>query len=374
MTGAEPIYKCFEGNSYLTLIFADRDNEGDLDVEEIELDRITCRLNLFPQMDSKGRVGSVHTSAVRLRATESAIEEENTEDYEVYFQPKTKRRLHSSRISMTICGGQAYNPTLKSNTLIEQRQHLEKLGHLPLLVQRILTSSQGSFDQDKSKLTLEVISKFDTLEALLQNMADEWKNSGKNIVRFEFFVTSNLHNHSCDIFLPVPDPRYLITVVDHQAFKRHWAGYNDVYKKPLAQFVGDLRKCVTGSSLLNPAEIIPEIRTCLVLCAEKCVEAANIIGFRGRIIQSIWNELSHIRYGKDFFVLPSTVLVSVDDTTMHRYALHRPVLASAGAIPSHIDQSAPTGQEEEEVNGMYPGPYIQFFQVGATTPSSSLTQ
>jgi hypothetical protein len=43
--------------------------------------------------------------------------------------------------------------------------------------QRVLTSSQGSFDQDKTKVTDEIIAKFQTLDVLLEDMSMEWKNS-----------------------------------------------------------------------------------------------------------------------------------------------------------------------------------------------------
>jgi hypothetical protein len=290
----------------------------------MEQERLATTLNLFPQLDTKGVIGSVHTSSVRLRVTEIDIPCVDTEDFSEFNLPKTQRRLQSSRRDMEICGGQGYLPLFKSNTLIEQRQNLEKLSHIPLLLQRVLTSSQGSFDQDKTKVTDEIIAKFQTLDVLLEDMSMEWKNSGKNIVRFEFFVTSTLRNARCDITLPVPDPWELLSVVGHEPFRESWSDYTDVYMTPLRNFVDDLKVTAKKKESLQVSEIGPEIRTCLVFCSEKCVQAANLRGFSGRITQIIWRELRNARYLQEYFVVPSTVLAKVDDSQFQRYALHNP--------------------------------------------------
>jgi hypothetical protein len=329
---------------------SESDADGDFDIEDIELERLASTLNLFPQLDSKGVIGSVHTSAVRLLVSESPILCEDTEDFPEFYLPKTSRRVVSSRRNMQICGGQGYLPVIKSNTLIEQRQHLEKLSHLPLLLQRVLTSTQGSFDQDKTKVKKEIIAKFHTLEVLLEGMSKEWKNSGKNTVRFEFFVTSTLRNARCDITMPVPDPWQLLAVVRHSLFKESWSDYTAVYMTPLRKFVSDLKDNVQRKEVLQVSKIGPEIRTCLLFCSEKCVQAANLRGFRGRIIEKIWLELRHTRYGQDYFVVPSTVLVKVDESRFHRYALHNPRIVQ------------PSTSEDEDADGDNSGKCISMME------------
>ena len=242
--------------------------------------------NVFPQFDSKGAIGSVHTSSVKLRVTEADYEGELPADFDMFKFPVTRRRISSSRRNMKICGGQGYLPLFKSNTYVEQRKNLEQLGHLPLLVQRVLSSPQGSFDQEKSKLIKEMISKFATLHALLDDQNYELKNTGKNIVRFEFFVTSTLRNVTCDITLPVPSPWELMTVIDHTDFQDFWSEHFTIYSKPLKTFVDDVQSAENNNLRTLVSSISPEIRTCLVFCSEKCVQAANIIGFRGRIMNA----------------------------------------------------------------------------------------
>jgi hypothetical protein len=317
----------------------------------MEQDRQATPLNLFPQLETKGMIGSVHTSAVRLRVTESTLSLDNTSDFEEFYLPQTKREVASCRRNMKICGGQAYLPILKSNTLIEQRTNVEKLGHLPLLLQRLLTSPRGSFDQNKSIIREELVSKFQTLEYLLADSSMEWINSGKNTVRFEFFVTSNLRNRACDITLPVPDPWDLLLVVDHTEFRTHWSHYSDVYMEPLRNFVQDLKKTATNQKSFQPEKMCPEIRTCLVFCCEKCVEAVNIMGFQGRIIQMVWKELSHGRYQHENFLIPATVLVKILDPGMRAYGLYRPPICQPTPAAA-VDSSS----EEELASGKYSYP------------------
>jgi hypothetical protein len=53
----------------------------------------------------------------------------------------------------------------------------------------------------------------------------------------------------------------------------------------------------------------PEIRTCLVFCSEKCVEAVNLRGFQGGLSRVIWKELSPEAPGCN--LLSCTVLAEV---------------------------------------------------------------
>jgi hypothetical protein len=295
----------------------------------LETERRSSTLTFFKQFDSKV-VGSVHSGPVRLRVSETSIPEEEVPDFDHFGLPKTSRKIDSSCTNMEVCGGQAYLPIFKANTLTEQRQNVEHLGHLPLLTQRLLTSPRGSFDQDKTSLTTEVITKFDTLDALLTTIEYELTNTGKNNVRFEFYFTTTLRSPNCDITCPVPDPWKLLLVMDHQVFKEYWSEHLNVYLDPLRNFVSDLKK-KKGKSLIV-SDICPWIRTTLVLCAERCVEAVNIMGFQGRIIQTIWKELAHPKYEKHkgYFILPATCLVSA---APHRYALRNPTIGSPTPDP-----------------------------------------
>ena len=120
--------------------------DGDFDIDDIEEERRSCVLNTYFQMDTKGSVGSVHTPHCYLRVSEGqGISGDHHFDFDASGFAKTKRQVSSSRKNMKICGGQGYHPVLKSMTLCEQRQHMETLAHLPLLVQRILTSARGSY-------------------------------------------------------------------------------------------------------------------------------------------------------------------------------------------------------------------------------------
>jgi hypothetical protein len=321
----------------------------------MENDYYAATLTLWSQLDSKGKVGGVHSKSVRLAVSESAIPYEGTEDFEEFFLPKTKRQLTSCRTGMKIVGGQAYHPLLKANSLVEQRCNLGQLMHLPLLLQRVLSTTCGSFDENKTKIHGEVIAKFETLKALLNNMSSEWRNSAKNTVRFEFFVTTTMRNARCDITLPVPNLWEQITVVDHQPFKNYMAGYTKVYISPLSNFVADLKKTVVGDDkkkqIIEVGKIGPEIRTCLVFCAEKCVEAANLLGFSGRIVNLIWRELSHIRYQGlvDFFVLPASVLVKVQNNRYHSYALKQPRILQPTPNPN-LTLTSGSESESSEVD------------------------
>ena len=296
---------------------------------------------MYPQFDSKGAVGSVHTSAVKLWVTESSIPVDQAVGFSKFRLPMTKRVIRSSRTKMEICGGQGYLPIYKSNTLTEQRQHVEKLAHLPLLMHRLLTSPQGSFDQDKTKVTKQVISKFETLDSMLGTIRNELMNTGKNTVRFEFFVTSTLTNKNCDITLPVPNPWDLLSTIDHNVFKAHWSKQLLPYQIPLRNFVEDLKVAEKANRSLLVKQMSPGIRTTLLFCTEKCVEAANIMGHRGRVIQLIWGELSHDLYKRDYFILPATCL---EASPAHRYALHKPPIA----IPSST-----VAEEEEGDDGKF---------------------
>jgi hypothetical protein len=335
------------------LAFADDDQDADFDVEDLEEERRAFVLNSYPQFDSKGEIGSVHTSSVRLRVSETNCPGQEPVDYDPSRLPESRRRISSSRVNMKTCGGQGYLPIVKSNTLTDQRCNLESVLHLPLLLQRVLTSPQGSFDQDKSTLLKDTIEKFARLKSLLDDISCELKATGKNTVRFEFFVTSTLRNADCDITLPVPDPRELLSVIDHTVFKEYWTDYVKVYQVPLGNFVEDLSATVANR---RKAEVLvsaipPSIRTCLVLCAEKCVQAANIMGFQGRIIQVIWNELRHVFYKKDFFILPATVVVEFSEPKkFQRYALHKPKIASVtllenGELPTQEDEDGRRSRE-----------------------------
>ena len=302
-------------------------------------------------MDSKGAVGSVHTPGCYLRVAETEIPEDVGIDFEVYRYAKYSRTLSSSRVNMKICGGQGYHPVLKSNTLCEQRHNLETLAYLPLLLQRLLTSPKGSFDEAKSEITAEVIEKFCTLEALLQNQNNEWRNSGKNTVRFEFYVTSTLRNARCDIVLPVPNPWNLISTVDHEPFKQSWSDYTTLYMTPLSNFVEELKdieKRNGRDDLLHSSALSPAIRTTLVFCAEKCVQAVNIIGFQGKITKMLWKELqkqAHYPVAQPYFVIPASALVTVEESGSQRFALRMPrIVLPTGLVetPNNKDE-APSG-------------------------------
>ena len=332
--------------------------------------------NVFPQFDSKGAIGSVHTSSVKLRVTEADYEGELPADFDMFKFPVTRRRISSSRRNMKICGGQGYLPLFKSNTYVEQRKNLEQLGHLPLLVQRVLSSPQGSFDQEKSKLIKEMISKFATLHALLDDQNYELKNTGKNIVRFEFFVTSTLRNVTCDITLPVPSPWELMTVIDHTDFQDFWSEHFTIYSKPLKTFVDDVQSAENNNLRTLVSSISPEIRTCLVFCSEKCVQAANIIGFRGRIMNAIWKELSGPRYDEDFFILPATAVKEVVDPQFHDYCLRRPRLVQPDEIEENVEAAEGNGKS---INigldfgyssnwSKFTLPFLSFLLEGSTTP------
>ena len=220
---------------------SDDDSDEDFGQEDLEEERTRSTLTFFKQFDSKV-VGSVHSGPVHLRVTETAIPGAEVREADQFGLPQTRRRISSSRTNMEICGGQAYLPIFKANTLTEQRKNVETLGHLPLMTQRLLTSSQGSFDQDKTSLSKEVVSKFETLDATLRTIESELVNTGKNNVRFEFFVTSTLRNALCDITLPVPNPWDMLLVMDHTIFKDHWSDHLNVYLDPYRRFVSDLKK------------------------------------------------------------------------------------------------------------------------------------
>jgi hypothetical protein len=299
---------------------------------------------MYPQFDSKGGVGSIHSSSVLLKVKESGIPEEEAAGFTKYRLPLTKRAISSSRTHMEICGGQGYLPQVKSNTLTEQRQQTEKLTHLPLLMSRLLTSPCGSFDQDKKKVTQDIINKFATLDSLLKTIRNEVKNSGKNNVRFEFFVTSTLRNKTCDITLPVPEPWDLLSTIDHDVFKEHWSERLLVYQKPLQNFVNDLKVAEKADKKLLVQKMSAGIRTTLVLCTERCVEAANLIGFRGRVIQLIWGELSHKNYNRDYYILPATCL---EASLPHKYALYNPMIAT----PNDEEESQEEEVEEDDGKG-----------------------
>jgi hypothetical protein len=318
--------------------YVDEEEEEDVEREDLEQDKLLITLNMFSQLDTKGAVGSVHTSSVQLKATESSLPVEQAAGFLKYRLPMTKRVVSSSRKQMEICGGQAYHPIIKSNTLTDQRQNVEKLEVLPLLMHRLLSSPAGSFDLDKTKVTKEVISKFETLDSLLKTINTEVRNTGKNTVRVEYFVTSTLRNKTCDITLPVLDPWNLMLTVDHDVFKKHWSNRLGVYQKPLQCFVQDLKVTEKTNRSLLVHKMSPGIRTTLVFCAEKCVEAANILGFRGRVIQLMWGELSHKDYKRDHFILPATCL---EAHPAHRLALHK---------PNSAEQTQPeeVGEEKEE--------------------------
>jgi hypothetical protein len=336
-------------NFYVSDYVDEQDN--DFDIEDIEVERLSTTLNMYPQFDSKGAVGSVHTSSVRLRVTESDIPVNQAAGFTKYGLPMTKRVISSSRTKMEICGGQAYLPIYKSNTLTEQRKRVEQLAHLPLLIHRLLTSPQGSFDQDKTKVTQELIEKFERLESMLRTIRNELMNTGKNTVRFEFFVTSTLTNKTCDITLPIPSPWDLLSTIDHNVFKSHSSNHLLPYQIPLQNFVKDLIIAETANESLLVKQMPPGIRTTLVFCMEKCVEAVNIMGFRGRVIQLIWGELSHDHYKRDYFILPATCL---EASPAHRYALHKPPIAiQSFDVPleetADLEEAEVEQAEEEEV-------------------------
>jgi hypothetical protein len=280
----------------------------DIDREDMEQEELSSALNLFSQLDSKGKVGSVHSSSVHLKARESVIPVEDAAGLDRHRLPMTKRAVSSCRLQMETCGGQGCLPIMKSNTLTDQRQNVEKLTALPLLMHRLLASPAGSFDQDKSKVTKEVISKFETLDSMLGTIRSEVANTGKNTVRLECFVTSTLRNKSCDMTLPVLDPWDSMWTVNHDVFKEHWSKRLLVCQRPLKNFVQDLKELEKANRKLLVQKMSPGVRTTLVFCTEKCVEAANILGFRGRVIQLIWGELSHNNCKRDQFVLPATCL------------------------------------------------------------------
>jgi hypothetical protein len=185
----------------------DYESDGDFDQDDIEGELLASRLTVFSQFDSQGEVGSVATGPVPLRVSETSIPRAEVPDFEHYKMPNTKRKVISSRKNMEICGGQAYLPTFKANSLADQRHGVESLAQLPLLTQRLLTSPQGSFDQDKTQLSKEVITKFVALDVLLGTVRKELSNTAKNTVRFEFYVTTNFHNSKCDVTLPKPNPK-----------------------------------------------------------------------------------------------------------------------------------------------------------------------
>jgi hypothetical protein len=324
----------------------ENDSDDDFDIEDIEQEQVASKLNMFPQCDTKGEIGSVHTSAVRLQATEHVILDAGTEQFKEFGLPKTSRRLSTTGKNKKLVGGQAYHPLLKSNTLTDQRKNMHRFTHLPLLLQRYLTSSKGSFDQNKEKMLDEIIEKFEALEFLIEAMSLEWESSGMNSVRFEFFVTSNMRNQNCDISLPVPNPWELITVVDNQWFRKHWAQQITVYSTPIRKFVQDIKTERDAGKMLVVSDFSPEIRTTLVFCTERCVHAANILGFRGRIMQSIWQILSHPRYMLEEFYLPSTVLVEVEAGGTTQYALKNPPIVQPNNLADGDD-------EETEEEGEY---------------------
>jgi hypothetical protein len=285
-------------------------------------------------------VGSVHSGPVHLRVSESSIAEAEIPQFEKFRLPATKRRITPCRTHMEICGGQACLPIFKANTLTEQRKNVATLGHLPLMTQRLLSSPQGSFDQDKTTLCADVISKFNTLEDTLVTIERELENSGKNNCRFEFMASSTLRNAVCDITLPVPDPWELLLVMDHKIFKDHWSGHLNVCLKPFKRFVEDVKKKVEKKHPLVVSKIAPGLRTTLVLCCERCVEAVNTMGFRGRIIEHVWKELSHPRHDADkgYFMLPTTCL---ETALRHRHALKNPSVTSPTPV---LDDSSEDGE------------------------------
>jgi hypothetical protein len=309
----------------LILYFLDDESDGDFDVDDIDGEIQAANLTVFSQFDSDGEVGSVHTGPVKMRVSETSIPGDEVPDFDHFNLPGTRRTIVSSRKNMEICGGQGYLPLFKLNSLVDQRQGMEELGHLPLLTQRLLTSPQGSFDQDKTALTTELISKFHALDTLLGTMTSELKNTAKNTVRFEFFVTTTFRNSRCDITLPDPDPWHLLFVIDHETFKSYWSSHLEVYLDPFRRFVDDLKLVKKTKQGILVSGMTASIRTTLVLCIERCVEASNILGFRGRILQTIWKELKHWSYDQQFFILPATC---VEEVPAHRYALKKPLIAA----------------------------------------------
>jgi hypothetical protein len=117
-----------------------------------------------------------------------------------------------------------------------------------------------------------------------------------------------------------------------------------LYMDPLSNFVEDLKKyAVDAKEVLEVSDIRPEIRTTLLLCSEKCVQAANIIGVHGKLSQLLWKELAKdcadgepACEAQDFFVLPSTALVPVEETRSQRHALFKPKILQP--IQSHLVQ------------------------------------
>jgi hypothetical protein len=113
----------------------------------------------------------------------------------------------------------------------------------------------------------------------------------------------------------------------NQWFRKHWAKQITVYSTPIRKFVQDIKAERDAGKMLVVSDFRPEIRTTLVFCTERCVHAANILGFRGRMMQSIWQMLSHPRYMLEEFFRPSTVLVAVEVGDKTQYALKNPPTA-----------------------------------------------
>jgi hypothetical protein len=120
--------------------------------------------------------------------------------------------------------------------------------------------------------------------------------------------------------------------MDHKIFKKHWAGHLKVCLDPCTNFVTDLKKKSDDGLFLEVSKLSAGTRTTLVLCSERLVESLNIMGFRGRIIQTVWKELSHPLHAehKNCFVLPATCLLSV---AASRCALLNPKIAQPTQAP-----------------------------------------
>jgi hypothetical protein len=198
-------------------------------------------------------------------------------------------------------------------------------------------------------MTNETIEKFDTLEALLTDQTDEWLNSSKNTVRFEFFLTSNLRNARCDMHLPVADPWHLMSAIDHAQFQKCFNDCSETYLTPLSNFIEELRAIESdsqGLDVFQPSKMSSGIRTTLVFCSEKCVQAANTIGCQGKITQLLWKELrkgDNYQVVPNYFVLPSSAMVPVVGPDEVKFALKKPrmvvptVAQNAASLPESAE-------------------------------------
>ena len=256
-------------------------------------DSVINTVGLYPQFESNGLFGSVHTHRVLLEST----------------FVDAKIQTLSLESNAKVAGMQAYSPNALNNALLDQRKKkdIDDYTKLPWMFTMLMGPNNLSCTR-KGKIKFAKSCK-DGLDKLLshqQNRLHKMRKCSNYRVRFEFFVKTDLLDEN-QIQLPWINPFELVRTIRHDEFKEMLMTEIKTVLDPL----DNLARWIYShgdNPVLDYSRMPADVRTTIIYCLERNVESFGLFKFKGRIKSQLLEWMKRESPNKSIFSLSRTMV------------------------------------------------------------------